>query len=52
MLLFYPFRDKQNEVHKNGNIIEQYKKYQEEVDMERALFKSHLGFMGMQENIN
>ena len=52
MLLFHPFRDEQNEVHKNSNIIQKYKDKKYDVDVEREIFEPHPEFMEMLDNIN
>ena len=39
MLLFYPFRNEQTEVHRNRNILKKYDEVKDEVETELALFE-------------
>ena len=51
MLLFYPFRNEQTDVHKHSNIVKKYEKLKEVVDYERQLFEPNPNFMEELNNI-
>ena len=51
MLLFYPFRNEQTEVHKHSDIVKKYEKLKEVVDYERHLFEPNPNFMEELNNI-
>ena len=51
MLLFYPFRNEQTEVHQNRNILKKYEQFKSLVDYERQLFEPNPNFMEELNNI-
>ena len=50
MLLFYPFRNEQTEVHQNRNILKKYDEVKDEVETEWALFEPDPKFMEELDN--